>query len=137
MHLRVFRSFWPLVCSLGYTACVTHGSGHRVQVRRELKVFYSWLDRWDEQRALRGEEGKQKTDFALDADRAFASANRTASLVEFCVLAGQAVVDHAFFEPLGSAQGFQRQDGWLKFPSDMATDVPENNIVWAKITDGG
>jgi pimeloyl-ACP methyl ester carboxylesterase len=101
-------------------------------------VYHSWLDRWDERRARRGEEGKKTTDFVLDAERAFPGATKTASLEEFCVLADQAVADPAFFdEPSGCDQGFQRQDGWLKFPSGMSTDVEENNVVWAKIAESG
>ncbi|ACM31153.1 RcgR family putative quorum lactone hydrolase [Rhizobium rhizogenes] len=101
-------------------------------------MYHSWLDRWDERRARRGEEGKKTSDFLLDAERAFPGAKKTASLEEFCVLADQAVADPAFFdEPSGSDQGFQKQDGWLKFPSDMSTDVEENNVVWAKITESG
>ncbi|MQB34231.1 RcgR family putative quorum lactone hydrolase [Rhizobium rhizogenes] len=101
-------------------------------------MYHSWLDRWDERRARRGEEGKKATYFVLDAERAFLGAKKTASLEEFCVLADQAVADPAFFdEPSGSDQGFQRQDGWLKFPSGMSTDVEENNVVWAKITESG
>ncbi|NTI26692.1 dienelactone hydrolase-related enzyme [Rhizobium rhizogenes] len=101
-------------------------------------MYHSWLDRWDERRARRGEEGKKRSDFVLDAERAFPGARKTASLEEFCVLADQAVADPTFFdEPSGSDQGFQRQDGWLKFPSGMSTDVEENNVVWAKITESG
>lgn len=101
-------------------------------------MYHSWLDRWDEQRARRGEEGKRTTDFVLDAERAFPGAKKIESLEEFCVLADQAVADPAFFdEPCGSDQGFQRQDGWLKFPSGMSSDVEENNVVWAKITESG
>ena len=101
-------------------------------------MYHSWLDRWDERRARRGEEEKKTTDFALDAERAFPGAERIASLEEFCVLADQAVADPAFFdEPSGSDQGFQRQDGWLKFPSDISTDIEENNVVWAKIAESG
>ncbi|NTG38923.1 dienelactone hydrolase-related enzyme [Agrobacterium rhizogenes] len=101
-------------------------------------MYHNWLDRWDERRARRGEEGKKTTYFVLDAERAFPGAKKTAGLEEFCVLANQAVADPAFFdEPSGSDQGFQRQDGWLKFPSGMSTDVEENNFVWAKITESG
>nr|WP_201009210.1 dienelactone hydrolase-related enzyme [Rhizobium rhizogenes]QCL09376.1 alpha/beta hydrolase family protein [Rhizobium rhizogenes]QCL09545.1 alpha/beta hydrolase family protein [Rhizobium rhizogenes] len=101
-------------------------------------MYHSWLDRWDERRARRGEEGKKSTYFVLDAERAFPGAKKTAGLEEFCVLADQAVADPAFFdEPSGSDQGVQRQDGWLKFPSGMSTDVEENNVVWAKITESG
>ncbi|MGO4569464.1 alpha/beta fold hydrolase [Rhizobium sp. 2YAF20] len=101
-------------------------------------MYHSWLDRWDERRARRGEEGKERTEFVLDAERAFPGVEKIASLEEFFVLADQAVADPAFFdEPSGSDQGFQRQDGWLKFPSGMSTDVEENNVVWAKITESG
>lgn len=103
-----------------------------------MTVYHSWLDRWDERRARRGEEGKKASDFILDADRAFPGAGKIASIKEFCVLADQAVADPAFFdEPSDSDQGFERKDGWLKFPSDIATDIAANNVVWAKITESG
>lgn len=101
-------------------------------------MYHSWLDRWDERRAQRGEEAKKRTDFLLDADRAFPGEKNIESVEEFCVLADQAVADPAFFnEPSRSDQGFERQDGWLKFPSDISTDVEENNVVLAKITESG
>lgn len=101
-------------------------------------MYHNWLDRWDERRARRGEEEKETTDFVLDAKRAFPGAKQVISLEEFCDVADQAVADPAFFdEPSGSDQGFQKQDGWLRFPSDISTDVDENNVVWAKITESG
>ncbi|MBY3219117.1 dienelactone hydrolase-related enzyme [Rhizobium laguerreae] len=101
-------------------------------------MYHSWLDRWDERRARRGEESKTATDFVLDADRAFPGAENIGSIDEFCVLADQAVADASFFdEPGGDDQHFQRQGEWLKFPSGMSTDVEENNVVWAKITESG
>lgn len=101
-------------------------------------MFHSWLDRWDERRARRGEEGKKPTDFVLDAERAFPGAKKITSIEEFCALADQAVADPAFFdEPSVSDQGFERLDGWLKFPSDISTDIEQNNVVSAKITESG
>jgi len=101
-------------------------------------VYHSWLDRWDERRAQRGEQGKERTAFVLDADRAFPGAKATTNLEEFCALASRAAADPTFFdEPSESLDGFQRQDEWLKFPSEMRTDVEENNVVWAKITESG
>ncbi|QPB24502.1 dienelactone hydrolase-related enzyme [Rhizobium sp. 007] len=101
-------------------------------------MYHSWLDRWDERRARRGEEGKERTAVVLDAERAFPGAKKITSLEEFCVLADHAVADPAFFdEPSGSDQGFQRQDGWLKFSSGISTDIEENDVVWAKITESG
>lgn len=101
-------------------------------------MFHSWLDHWDERRARRGEQRKKATDFVLDAERAFPGARKITSIEEFCGLADQAVADPAFFdEPIESDQGFERKDGWLKFPSDISTDIAENNIVWTKITESG
>ncbi|RUW67277.1 dienelactone hydrolase-related enzyme [Mesorhizobium sp. M2A.F.Ca.ET.067.02.1.1] len=101
-------------------------------------MYHNWLDRWDERRARRGEVGKKTTDFILDADRAFPGAGKIASIEEFCVLADQAVADPAFFdEPSESDESFEWKDGWLKFPSDIATDIAPNNVVWAKITESG
>lgn len=101
-------------------------------------MYHNWLDRWDERRARRGEEEKETTDFVLDAERAFPDAKEVASLEEFCRFADQAVADPAFFdEPSGSDQGFQKQDGWLRFPSGISTDIAENNVVSAKITESG
>ncbi len=101
-------------------------------------MYHSWLDRWDERRAQRGEQGKERTAFVLDTDRAFPGAKATTDLEGFCALASQAAADPAFFdEPKQSEDGFHRQDEWVKFPSDMHTDVEENNVVWAKITESG
>ncbi|MDN5926510.1 MAG: dienelactone hydrolase-related enzyme [Hyphomicrobiales bacterium] len=101
-------------------------------------MYHSWLDRWDEQRARRGEEWKNPTDFVLDAERAFPGEKKIKTIEEFCVLADQATANSAFFdEPGGNDQGFERQGEWLKFPSDISTDVEENDVVWAKIADCG
>lgn len=101
-------------------------------------MYHNWLDRWDERRARRGEDSKKTTDLVLDAERAFPGAKDVATIEEFCARADQAVADPAFFDaPGGSDQGFEKQDGWLKFPSDISTDVEENKVVWAKITESG
>ncbi|SMH26215.1 alpha/beta hydrolase family protein [Mesorhizobium australicum] len=102
-------------------------------------MYHSWLDRWDEQRARRGDEGKKTTDFDLDAERAFPGAKQVTGIEEFCVLADDATADPTFFDDLGRGadQSFERQGEWLKFPSDISTDVEENNVVWARITDSG
>ncbi|MER9425519.1 dienelactone hydrolase-related enzyme [Mesorhizobium sp. M0317] len=101
-------------------------------------MYHSWLDRWDERRARRGEEGKKPSDFALDAELAFPGAKKITSIEEFCAFADQAVADPAFFDdPNVSDQGFERLDGWLKFPSGISTDIEQNNVVSAKITESG
>lgn len=100
--------------------------------------MYHWLDRWDERRARRGEEAKDATPFVLDSCLAFPAEKRVETIEEFCALADQALSDSSFFdEPGVSDDGFAMRDGWLKFPSDISTDVEENNIVWAKVTESG
>lgn len=100
-------------------------------------MYFSWLDQWDEQRARRGEEGKETTGFILDAERAFPG-EKTEGLREFCARADRALTDPGFFaEPTGCDQSFEVRDHWVKFPSDIQTDVPENNIVWVKVTGNG
>ncbi|WP_313292444.1 alpha/beta fold hydrolase [Rhizobium rhizoryzae] len=101
-------------------------------------MFHNWLDRWDEGRAQRGEEAKKTTDLILDADRAFPDMGAAETLEGFCVLAEKSAVDPGFFEPPdASDHSFELRDGWLTFPSDVATDVAENNIVWVKVTASG
>ena len=101
-------------------------------------MYRKWLDRWDERRARRGEEGKHATASALDAELAFPGVGKVRSIEDFCALADKALADQSFFERSNEVdQGFQRQDEWLKFPSDITTDVEENNTVWAKITESG
>lgn len=100
-------------------------------------MYYNWLDRWDERRAQRGEEWKLQTDFALGGELAFPG-RQPRTFPEFCNLADQAVADAVYFAgPIGGDHTFDRQDGWLRFRSDITTDVEENNVVVAKITKGG
>jgi len=106
--------------------------------RITIRVFYSWLDRWDEQKARRGEERKCAASFALDAERAFQGAGQVTRIEEFCALADQALADPCFFdEPPESNQNFEWKDGLLRFPSDISTDIEQNNLVSAKITESG
>ena len=101
-------------------------------------MYHSWLDRWDERRAQRGDEVKKTTDYVLDAELAFPGAKKVASIEGFCDLADRAVEDPTFFdEPSGNDLGFERQSEWVKFPSGISTDTEENNTVWAKITESG
>lgn len=101
-------------------------------------MFYDWLDRWDERRAQRGEEWKLKTNFALGGELAFPDRDPSTTLSEFCGLADQAVTDGAYFAgPVGGDDVFVRQGDWLRFRSDITTDVEENNVVVARITEGG
>jgi len=101
-------------------------------------MYHKWLDHWDERRARRGEEWKVKTDFRLDAHLAFPGAENVTTLAEFIALANKATADPHFFEaPKTDYQRFERRDEWVKFPSDIITDLEENNTVWAKITDSG
>mgnify|MGYP000651599305 CR=1 FL=1 len=78
---------------------------------------YSWLDRWDERRARRGDEVKNASEFALGAELGFPDAQKLESTAEFCGLANDAVADPTFFDdPSGCMSGFEREEGWIKFP---------------------
>jgi len=100
-------------------------------------LYLSWLDRWDEQRARRGEDGKETASFILDADRAFPG-EKIDSIREFCARADNASADPTFFDEQKDAyQDFEVKDSWVRFPSGISTDVAENNIVCAKITKSG
>lgn len=100
-------------------------------------MFYKWLDRWDERRAQRGDEGKKVTDVVLAAELAFPGAGNVASIADFCDLADRAVADPSYFdEPIGSELSFETRKGWISFPSDISTETDENNTVFARITKG-
>ncbi|MFC5567039.1 alpha/beta fold hydrolase [Rubellimicrobium aerolatum] len=94
----------------------------------------TWLDRWDERRARRSDATKAPTELALDARLAFPNAGDGTSLAEFCALADQATTDPAFFDPGEAAFEAQWDDGWIRFPSSVLTDVEANNTVWGKVT---
>jgi dienelactone hydrolase len=99
-------------------------------------MYHSWLDRWDENRARRGESVKRVSEFVLDAGLGFESAVRTSSLDEFCQLSNQAMLNPAFFdEPVLDMAGFESGDGWVQFPSAVITDTNENNVVRVKVTE--
>ena len=101
-------------------------------------MYHNWLDRWDERRARRGDAVKKTAEFVLDAERTFPRARKTETIEEFCALADQALAGSTFFNELSEADpGFQMTDGWLKYPSAVATDIEENNVVWAKVTESG
>lgn len=101
-------------------------------------MYHSWLDRWDERRAHCGEEEKKRSEFVLDVQRAFPDAENVESVAAFCGLAGEAVDDPTFFEdPDGFGSDVERIDGGVKFPSVTSTDIEENNVVWAKVTESG
>ena len=65
-------------------------------------MYHSWLDRWDERRAERGDEVKRRTDFALDTELAFPSSGHPAGIEAFCNLADQAVEDPTYFDEPGN-----------------------------------
>lgn len=101
-------------------------------------MYYSWLDRWDERRAQHGDVIKKIADFELGAELAFPEEKKVASIPEFCALADQAVADPTFFdEPDACAWDFEREDGWVRFPSEISTEIKDNNQVCAKVTESG
>ena len=62
-------------------------------------MYHSWLDRWDEKRAQRGNALKYQTVFSLDAHLAFSiPENENIGIADFMILAERAVADASFFE---------------------------------------
>ncbi|HBB83787.1 MAG TPA: dienelactone hydrolase-related enzyme [Sulfitobacter sp.] len=101
-------------------------------------MYHSWLDRWDERRAKRGDAIKTQSDFALDTELAFPSSGYLAGIEAFCKLAEKAVEDPTYFdEPSINDLVVEREGEWIRFPSGISTDVAKNNVGWAKITESG
>ncbi len=101
-------------------------------------MYHKWLDGWDERRAQRGNEHKKATEFALDTELAFPGEKQGSSLAEFCALADRAVENPSFFdEPNGHSDDFEREHEWVTFPSQINTETPENNTVFASVTESG
>lgn len=100
-------------------------------------MLYRWLDRWDERRAQRGEEGKAASDFVLAAELAFPGATNAATVADFCNLADRAAADPSYFdEPVGSELSIKVDNGLISFPSDISTGTSENNTVFARMKTG-
>ncbi|MBM1818134.1 alpha/beta hydrolase family protein [Pseudosulfitobacter pseudonitzschiae] len=101
-------------------------------------MYHTWLDRWDEKRAQRGDAVKHVTDFSLGTELAFPVAKSATSIQDFCTLANQAIEDRAFFDaPELLASSFEKEGDSIKFPSGISTGTEENNTAYAKITKGG
>jgi hypothetical protein len=98
-------------------------------------MYYRWLDRWDERRAQRGDALKEKTPYVIGAELAFPASHGVTSLADFCALADQATLDPTFFaDPNQNDPVIDREDGWIRFKSDVSTGVAENDLVSAKKT---
>ncbi len=101
-------------------------------------MYHSWLDRWDERRASRGDVGKEVTSLTLDADLAFPGVTGAVSTAEFCALADQAVTDSASFYAVSKkSPAAHWEDGWITFTSSHPTNIENNDTVRAKVTHGG
>jgi len=101
-------------------------------------VFLKLLDRWDESRAVRGEQAKSLEDFVVGSELAFPQAGAGLSFDEFCGWADTAKADPAYYDmPAGYAPRIDAEDGWLRFPSAVQSHMPANDRVTAKITQNG
>jgi hypothetical protein len=99
-----------------------------------IRMYYDWLDRWDEQRARRGDAQKEKTALVLDAELAFPDAPGVTSIADFCALADRATADSTYFSDLSQEEPIvDWGDGWIRFQSSVLTGVEENDLVWAKV----
>lgn len=98
----------------------------------------SLLDRWDEERAVRGNKLKSVEAFRLGSELAFPDAGPDLDLEAFCQCAKIAMNDPSYFDlPEGYGPRFDFADGRLRFPSSVQTDIPTNNIVTARLTTEG
>lgn len=101
-------------------------------------MYNRWLDEREEARAQDGEQFKIPTEFFVDAHLAFNNGKVEDHIDEFCQLATATVADPSYFDlPIDGDSHFERDQEWLKFKSDITTDVEENNTVWARIAEGG
>ena len=100
-------------------------------------MYHRWLDRWDERKAHRGDAVKEEAPFALDAQLAFPGAQKVATVAEFCALADRAVSNPTFLQERVGDLTYERENGWIRFSSSVSTDIDENNLVCAKVTERG
>lgn len=101
-------------------------------------MYLSWLDRWDERRVQQGNALKSQSELVLDADLAFPGAEQEVTLADFCTLAEQVSDEPTFFErPAKSTFDVEHVEDYLKFPSDIQTNIDENNVVWVRVTESG
>ena len=104
----------------------------------EVSMYRSWLDDWDERKALQGDQLKTSAPFALEANCCFQGASNANSIADFIRLAEITVTDPAFYDQEGECDWkCDKQKGWISFPSGIHSDVDENNRVWAKISEAG
>lgn len=99
-------------------------------------MFHSWLDKWDEQRAQNGEADKTPSEFTVDAELAFPNVSSITTIEGFCSHAEQVSKDPEFFQrPDSNLKLFNMNGSLLSFPSGLVTDIQENNVVRALITE--
>ena len=99
-------------------------------------MFGWWLDRWDERQALRGDALKTPGLFGLDAPLAFPGMPADTCLDGFCAKSSEVLKDKDFLgEERVPCPDVDRVGDRIRFPSLVQTDVPENNLVWAKLTE--
>jgi len=100
-------------------------------------MYHRCLDRWDEQRAARGDALKAPSEMVLDSKLSFPKAAKAKTIDELSDLSDLASKDPAFFDlPHEVDPGFDRAGEWLTFPSSLQTETEANNTVWSKITEG-
>lgn len=100
-------------------------------------MYHSWLDRWDNKRAQRGNSVKNAEVFSLDAHLSFPIAEHdNISIGDFVRLSQQAIASGSFFEePTPSELHYKWRDGWIEYRTSLETEVMQNNCVRAQVTD--
>ena len=101
-----------------------------------MGLYHKWLDRWDERRVQQGNQLKKVDEFSLGAKLAFPEKKHVSSITQFCNLADLALDQSSFFDELDvQASDVERKDGLVKFLSGIQSDTPENNLVYASVTE--
>jgi dienelactone hydrolase len=98
-------------------------------------MYFRWLDKWDEQRAQRGEADKLASKYILDTHLAFPG-KVSDTIDEFDFRSKSAATDEDFFTlPDSQIYDVQRHGNQIHFQSKIVTDVENNNTAHATITE--
>src|SRR5579871_6837071 len=100
-------------------------------------MLSSWLDRWDERKAIEDEDQKLTEPLEIGASLAFPGAGAATSLAALRehVTANCASSDK-FYSVDTPISDFTFREGVLKFSSSIRTETEENDVVHARVLTG-
>ena len=100
-------------------------------------MLHRMLDLWDERRAARADATKRPMPPIIDASLPFPDTSPASNLDAFCAMAEDAADNPSFFAPAQvGGEDLRWEDGWISFPSLLASDVVANNTVRASVEIG-